>query len=1059
MKLFKTFTILLALFATLPLLAQADDETELVGLDTIVDAIEQLEGRSDAKCHASATRLENFMYGTPLTFEAREAKVRLQKAFILDLWEQASDKARANGAPRVDAAVIQPFLDEALPAVTRDNGDVIVTLPERNETLLLTERDVRQYSSIAYALRAILSVQQEALLSPELDLLPLTQDAIDSVKRTVDLHTLAALNLSDRTARRSNETEVTATNFAGNWNEISTVAQGQDEITLAAGNAKPGEVVRRIVDQKLASYAKYNSNARDFLFYSNIRAFYARHPWPDDMEQIREITQAFSTVSMNITAEWILRAQAKAIDEGDPLIRESHIAEVFHETAPFEVNQYEDITFFYNLPHQKRLKIEAYDADSFRDSGLHFQLVKQVIDSPNFPLTADFDPFAAEYLAEGVAQMGVLIFRVAGMIAKEKGDPVLTADHVVEAQDRIAALMKQQLDTPAPKVAKTPIASAAATAVPVSGEFFDDISSSTGIDYVHRSSDWLSRFIRSFLYSVHAPDAPNPTRGEAAHDAPPAFSGSGIAADDIDGDGDDDVLVVGGLGNRLYLNNGDGTFVDTTRRAGINFLGEDGKPGEARQPIIADLDNDGDQDILITYVDADHRLYRNDGDGTFTDVSKRAGLGGKGLVGSAATVFDFDRDGLLDVYLAYYGNYVEGVGPNLARVNTNATPNKLLRNTGGMKFEDVSAGSGTENRGWSQAVAAVDFDADGWQDLIVGNDFGVNSYYRNNGDGTFTDVAGMLGTDIPSSAMNVGTADLNRDGFPEVYISNILTLVKDEKYVLPTEDTKMKFRKEKLATMRIVASNHLFKSAAEDGELASYVLSDEIDRADTGWAWDADFFDFDNDGDDDLYCVNGLNEYKFYDATFPIQTPEGEQQIIFSVNEKEPNVFFVNEDGRLKDRSDVSGAGFSGNSRAAAYLDHDLDGDLDIVVNNFHEPVRFFRNNAESLDRNWIKVKLVGDVKQHTNRDAIGAVLQLRPDSAPAIWRTVQGGTGYLSHHPKEQHFGIGFAERADLEIIWPNGNKDVIRGLKANERYEIHQSGKITPSPEPAPETVADAN
>ena len=120
-----------------------------------------------------------------------------------------------------------------------------------------------------------------------------------------------------------------------------------------------------------------------------------------------------------------------------------------------------------------------------------------------------------------------------------------------------------------------------------------------------------------------------------------------------------------------------------------------------------------------------------------------------------------------------------------------------------MQFREVKD-SGTENTGWTQAVAAVDFDQDGWPDLVVGNDFGVNSWYRNLGNGKFEDVAQKYGTDIPANSMNVGTADLNGDGYPDVYISNILTMVKDEKYVLPTEDTKMKLNPAKLATMRVV---------------------------------------------------------------------------------------------------------------------------------------------------------------------------------------------------------------------------------------------------------------
>ncbi|MCP5053357.1 MAG: VCBS repeat-containing protein, partial [bacterium] len=210
---------------------------------------------------------------------------------------------------------------------------------------------------------------------------------------------------------------------------------------------------------------------------------------------------------------------------------------------------------------------------------------------------------------------------------------------------------------------------------------------------------------------------------------------------DLNGDGIQDVLLLSGSGNALYLGDGKGRFRDITREAGIVFQRQDGHFGEPRQPLIADFDNDGLQDILITYVNDSHKLYKNLGKAKFKDVSFASGLGGKNLVGGPATTFDYDKDGLLDIYIGYFGNYLEGTLPTLTRKNLNALPNKLFKNLGNMKFKDVTQKSGVGNTGWGQAVAHTDFDLDGWQDLIVGNDFGVNEYYRNRGDGTFETVA------------------------------------------------------------------------------------------------------------------------------------------------------------------------------------------------------------------------------------------------------------------------------------------------------------------------------
>ena len=434
--------------------------------------------------------------------------------------------------------------------------------------------------------------------------------------------------------------------------------------------------------------------------------------------------------------------------------------------------------------------------------------------------------------------------------------------------------------------------------------FFSDVTAEVGIDVEHRSSDWLNRQLRTCL--------PGSAPGVGNITIPPAFGGSGVAAADVNGDDLPDVLILSGRGNRLYLNDGRGGFVDVTVAAGLDWRRpDDHQPGEPRQPIIADLDNDGLQDILITYVNDAHRIYRNVGDARFVDVTDRANLGGAGLVGGSATVFDFDRGGLLDVYITYFGDYVGGVLPTLRRRNVNGLPNRLFRNTGNFVFEDVTEGSGVDNRGWAQAVSHTDLDGDGWQDLIVGNDFGINAYYRNRGDGTFESVASTLGTDKPSYTMNIGIADLNDDGAPDFYISNIVTMNKDETYVLPTEDTVMRFDPDNLATLRVIEANDLFLSGSAPDGGPRYTPSGRVGRgySSTGWSWDADFFDADNDGDDDLYVLNGMNEFAVYSSENPYYTDpldNAQWQVYIPVAEKESNVFFINGPTVMSPRTTAS---------------------------------------------------------------------------------------------------------------------------------------------------------
>jgi len=427
-------------------------------------------------------------------------------------------------------------------------------------------------------------------------------------------------------------------------------------------------------------------------------------------------------------------------------------------------------------------------------------------------------------------------------------------------------------------------------------------------------------------------------------------------------------------------------------------------------------------------------------------ITAGAGLGGEGLIGGPVTVFDYDADGLLDVYVAYFGDYLAGEVPTQDRDNRNALPNALLRNTGGLVFEDVTEGSGADDTGWCQAVGHADVDRDGDQDIIVANDFGRNALLENLGDGTFRNIAPRLGMTPAYHSMNVGLSDLNDDGFPDIYVSNIALIVKDNKYVLPDPGKPLKFRYDKMATSIVKESNVLWMSRAESGALAAYDRATSIERGEssTGWAWDAEFFDHDLDGDDDLYVLNGSNEYLVFATQFiPEDDPDSERPAWHHLNhDRESNVFYVNQGGMLRNRSSESGADFFGNSRSAVYLDWDLDGDLDIAVNNFHAPVTMLENTLDAPDRHWLKIRLVGDPEAGSNRDAIGARLLVTTESGHRIHRFVQGGSGFLSMEPRLMHVGLGASERATVTIHWPNGEEQTIEGVGADQVLVVEQGG-----------------
>jgi hypothetical protein len=268
---------------------------------------------------------------------------------------------------------------------------------------------------------------------------------------------------------------------------------------------------------------------------------------------------------------------------------------------------------------------------------------------------------------------------------------------------------------------------------------------------------------------------------------------------------------------------------------------------------------------------------------------------------------------------------------------------------------------------------------------------------------------------------------------------------KDEKYVLPGDDMTMKFNPEKLANMRVIEANDLFISRARDGKLVDYELSDLVGRGyeETGWSWGTEFLDVDNDGDDDLYVVNGTNAYNVYSRENPYYTdPSGApRNIVFPrwAGATERNVLFVNGGGRLNILEN-SGADLHGNSRAFALLDLEGDGDLDMVFNPFGEKAVVLKNTAERLGNHWLAIRLHGDPRRRTTRDAIGARIVVKGGGGLDVWREVRSTGGYQSTNVKEQHFGLGKQTTVDVSVLWPNGERSEFKGVAADRRYVIRQ-------------------
>ena len=1004
---------------------------------TILDAMKGLELSSDAKCHSTACRFENFLYGTPLNNGARDERASLQKELIHHIWSAASQVASEKHETIVSLQSVSPLIRQIVTTSKSENGDIQARFPGMDPVEISRVR-FRQFSSIAYSLRAILSVQQDGVVNGS-RLLPLDDESTGALRSLTDTVTLCALKLADQEARLQNSRHVKRMIMQEAWRRLipSSVGAGpRVPVETAIANKKVRSQQSRqeflaLTENKLAAYQTYNELESIDLeqhFWRNVEAFYAIYPLGTKNKTLMaELSRAYGDQMRDFAKRLVSAADEIASTAGHLLIRAADANRAVSELMPHEIDDFEDVHLFFRLPSEDRVTLEAYDCDAYRDTGAHWQYLQDVYKSRSWGELVP-DPFAAEIITEAISGYGVLLFRVAGKLAAVTSQrlPVLMPPHLTMARQHILDLTQQHLmakfvpSTPAAIVSAQPFDPAPSTTT-----FFTPITTESGVDFVHGSTKWLSKF-----------------RRRKSLDQFPTFSGGGVAAEDINNDSHVDLLFVGGTGNGLYLNDGQGRFRDVTTQAGINFHRPDGSYGEARQAVITDFDNDGLQDILIAYNRDQHRLYRNLGGVEFEDVTAHTGLGGEGLISGPVTVFDFDNDGLLDVYLTCFGDYLQGAIPHEERNNTNALPNRLFRNLGGLRFADVTAGSGTDDRGWCQAVTHTDFDRDGLQDIIVANDFGCNALLRNLGAGRFENISPALQITKAYHSMNVGITDLNRDRYPDLYISNIATMVKDNKYVLPDVNTPLKFNAKAMANMLVKEANILYLSESNESGLVRYQPSIDVERGETstGWAWDAEFFDFDNDGDDDLYVVNGTNDYNMFQDVLKVNQ-DGQQTFYHLHYQRESNVFFVNEGGKLKNQSGRSGADFKSNSRSVAYLDWDNDGDLDIAINNFHDPATLLQNNSQLRGNHWIKVRLVGDPDRGSNRDAIGAQIEATSGDSLYLLREVQGGSGYLSMEPKEQHIGLGKANSVDLRITWPNGQVQDVMNLPANHCYLVDQA------------------
>jgi enediyne biosynthesis protein E4 len=499
-------------------------------------------------------------------------------------------------------------------------------------------------------------------------------------------------------------------------------------------------------------------------------------------------------------------------------------------------------------------------------------------------------------------------------------------------------------------------------------------------------------------------------------------TGTGAAFFDYDGDGWLDVFLVNGTTlegfpkgqeptNHLYRNKRDGTFEDLTAKAGV------GASGWGQGVCAGDYDNDGAEDLFVTYY-GQNRLYRNAGDGSFQDVTSKAGmLNARTRWGTGCAFLDYDRDGRLDLLAA---NYIDldlataptpesglcrykGVPVACGPPGLRGGKNVLYRNKGDGTFEDVSERAGILKASgtYGLGVSTLDFDNDGWVDAYVANDSNPSTLYRNNRDGTFTDVAVAAGCAYsqdgkPQAGMGVAIGDYDRSGTMDIFKTNFAG-----------------------DTSTLYANNG--EGFCEDRTFAGGI------GLNTRWlGWGVGFVDLDNDGWLDLFLVNG----HVYPEVAQLKTEAAYAQ--------RKVVYRSLGNGRFEDVTERLGppASTPKAGRGSAFGDYDNDGDVDVLVNNVHDTPDLFRLETDARNH-WLSVKLVGT---RSNRSAIGARVRCTAGGVTQVGE-VRGGGSYISQNDLRVHFGLGAAAAVErLEVRWPSGHEEAWAGVAADRILTVKE-------------------
>lgn len=964
----------------------------------IVDRIGELETERDVTCWTSFRQLDNFIASKTYSDFATVTKIIASKALVQAVWAQASK----NNAGDVVTA-------DDLHAVV---GDLAVELPEEKKAELSKFADdhqlqqFRDYRTTSEHWRVLLSVAQDELERPEPELDALDKSGVDALALIATRLGLSLLTESGEIATEARTPFIESDHVQKAYrtlrqrHAIPAYEPTAYEPDVANARSLRAALTKRLIDAKVTALRDYNKTSDDLLV------------------ELNRVSRIPLTPQAAERLEGELKSFARFLAKGyEPMRADNYLADGNFAPAKLAARDYVDAPFVENaimqlFPHvmlpngdlklsfvprpgnisnrelsPQDVTLLDHHMNAMRDTAFHWTVLQRVFNDDPFAM----EVFAAEYVSEIISVVATFYLRRAQTMARQSGAETITPDIIARVRDP-GYVMVMPGGEPAVPWGKAEQAAKAKVMAPYGEALFADVTAAAG------------------LPTTLAPTSAG-SPGDEGFDIQKVM-GSGVATGDINGDGNADLFFTGPGLHRLYLGDGKGTFDDVTEAWGVTGSGTDG-----RGALMVDYDGDGDLDLFVAHSKEASQLLANEG-GRLTDVAADVGL----QTGQGAHVgnwLDYDGDGDLDLYLGYYGsaacNKGECRGRNLPSLDgRNGTPNQLWRNDGA-RFTEVGADAGVADEGWTLAVSAFDYDGDGDLDLYLANDFGANPLLQNDGKGHFVDVAAAVGAADRGSGMNVSFSDLDGSGSFDLFVSNIDMFSKTIKVVFPDDKSVVDLDDRVLRAFQYLSGNKLYSVGRDDADQVRFdaIEGQWFEPGDRGWGWAAPFFDYDGDGDEDLYLANGW---------IP-GSPAADQR----------NQMFIRDAERFYMAPPTSPEAFAGNSRGVALADFDNDGDLDLAVSGLNEAPRVLRN--EQKGGVFVGIQLQG---KGGNRAGVGAVVEVSAAGLPTQRRLITCGVGYLGQDDGVARFGVGKAKTVSAQVRWPDGTTQAVKGLKAGSVHVI---------------------